>query len=331
MNKPIVSVIIPTYKRNDKLERAINSVLNQSINNFEIIVVDDNNENSKYRKSNEKLMSRYRDNNKIIYIKHKKNLNGAAARNTGISYSKSKYIAFLDDDDEFLEKKLEYQIKLLECLDNIWGGVYCGYSDYIKNTLLYRNLDSKYGNLKNEILLLESPIGGCSTLLMRTNILKELNGFDISFSRHQDWELLIRFFRKYKIAFINHNLVKRHLDDRKNVPNPKSLILIKKKFLNKFKKDIEKMPRELQKEVYKRHFLSILKSLIRNRDIKEAIKYYKKSKSYSDITLFDNFKIFVNLIDAIIPIKYIIRKITIKFLILVKINNRYIKIILKNG
>lgn len=331
MNQPIVSVIIPTYKRNDNLERAINSVLNQTFNDLEIIVVDDNDETSVFRKNNENLMKKHENNDKVIYLKHKKNLNGAVARNTGITYSKSKYIAFLDDDDEYLEKKLEYQIKLIEQLDNIWGGVYCGYSKFIKNTLLYRNLNSKYGDLKDEILLLESPIGGCSTLLMKRSVLEELNGFDNSFYRHQDWELLIRFFRKYKIAFINRDLVKRHMDDRKNVPNPEDLILTKKKILNKFKIDIKEMPIELQKEVYKRHFLSITKSLIKNGNIKEAIKYYKKSKSFSDITLFDNIKIFVNLVDGIIPIKYTLRKITIKCLILLKLGNTHIRGILKDG
>ena len=116
-----MGIIIPTYKRNTTLERAINSVLNQTIGNLEIIVVDDNDEKSKYRKLNEKLMSKYRNNSKVIYLKHKRNLNGAAARNTGILYSKSKYIAFLDDDDEYLEKKIELQIKLLKQLDNTWG------------------------------------------------------------------------------------------------------------------------------------------------------------------------------------------------------------------
>lgn len=331
MNQPLVSVIIPTYKRKKNLERAINSVLNQTFDELEIIVVDDNDEMSIFRKNNENLMKKYENNDKVIYLKHKENLNGAAARNTGISYSKSKYIAFLDDDDEYLDRKLEFQIKLLEQLDNDFGGVYCGYSLYIKNTLLYRSLNSNYGNLKDEILLLESPIGGCSTILINRSILEEIGGFDITFTRHQDWELLIRFFRRYKIAYVNQILVKRHFDDRRNVPNPEDWILTKKKFLNKFKKDIKGMPIEMQKEVYKRHFLSMTRSLIRNRYIKEAIKYYKKSKSYSDITFFDNFKIFINLVDCIFPIKYTIRKITIKFLILLKLGNNYIKKILKDG
>ncbi len=314
MSQTIVSVIIPTYKRNTTLERAINSVLNQTIDKFEIIVVDDNDEKSKYRKLNEKLMSKYQNNSKVIYLKHKKNLNGAVARNTGIFYSTSKYIAFLDDDDEYLEKKIELQLNILEQLDDTWGAVYCGYYEYRKNKLTSKNLGLSFGNLKNKLLLKESTICAGSTLLIKRSILNELNGFDITFSRHQDWELLIRFFRKYKIAYVNHPLVKIYLDDnKKNRADTDSLILIKEKFLKKYKKDIEEMPISLQKEVYKRHYLEITRSYIMNKKINEAMKYYKKSRNYSKNSLFDSVKLILTLIDSIIPIKYFLRITMIRF------------------
>ena len=86
MSKRIVSVIIPTYKRNRILERAIQSVLNQSFDDFEIIVVDDNGETSEYRKLNENLMKNFQNNDKIIYLKHKTNLNAAVAPTSGSGY-----------------------------------------------------------------------------------------------------------------------------------------------------------------------------------------------------------------------------------------------------
>lgn len=303
MSKSIVSIIIPTFKRNQYLKRAINSVLNQTFNEFEIIVVDDNNEGSRYRKLNEKLMEDYKDNEKVIYIKHQQNLNGAAARNTGIKFSKSKYIAFLDDDDEYLPEKIELQINLLEKLDKTWGGAYCGYSIYKKNKLLQNNLNLRSGNLKEKLLLMENPLGGCSTLLLRRSILEELDGFDTNFTRHQDWELLIRFFRKYKIAYINKILVERHLDDRNNAVDPEKIILIKEKYLKKFKKDIEEMPISLQKEIYKRHYLQITRSFIKNKKYNRAFEYYKKSIKFSKILLMDYIKLILTLIDSIIPIK----------------------------
>jgi len=67
-----VSVIIPTYKRSEFLERAIESILNQTYKNIEIIVVDDNDPNSKYRESTARKMQKYYKDNRVRYIKNKK-------------------------------------------------------------------------------------------------------------------------------------------------------------------------------------------------------------------------------------------------------------------
>ena len=107
---PLVSVVIPTYSRNDTLCTAIDSVLAQSYQNFEIIIVDDNPADSEWRKSTEELVAKYADNPRVRYLKNKVNLGGAGARNEGIKAAKGEYIAFLDDDDMYFEKKIEKQI-----------------------------------------------------------------------------------------------------------------------------------------------------------------------------------------------------------------------------
>ena len=117
----LVSVIIPTYKRSSCLLRAINSVLNQTYKKIEIIVVDDNNEDSLYRTENEKKLEKYVNKNKIIYLKHKKNLNGANARNTAIKKATGEYITFLDDDDYFLPDRIEKMVMVLKDNSNYDG------------------------------------------------------------------------------------------------------------------------------------------------------------------------------------------------------------------
>src|SRR5690625_1857772 len=112
MNKqPLVSVIIPTYKRPRMLTRALKSVLMQTYKNIEVIIVDDNDENSEYRKQTINFMKEYKSNPIIKYIKHKKNKGGSEARNTGIYKATGKYISFLDDDDEYMPTKIEKQVK----------------------------------------------------------------------------------------------------------------------------------------------------------------------------------------------------------------------------
>lgn len=108
--KPLVSVIIPTYGRPKLLTRAINSVLNQSYSNLEIIVVDDNNEGSSERSETELALNDYLEEKKIRYVKMDKNGGGALARNKGAEVSTGKLICFLDDDDEFLPNKVELQV-----------------------------------------------------------------------------------------------------------------------------------------------------------------------------------------------------------------------------
>lgn len=123
-----ISVIIPTYKRYDLLERAIKSVIKQSYKNLEIIVVDDNANFPEIRKKTEEIVKRYP---KIIYIKNKKNIGGGPTRNVGIKRATSKYLVFLDDDDEFLPEKIEKQYNLFKSLRNDKiGMIYCYVDNY---------------------------------------------------------------------------------------------------------------------------------------------------------------------------------------------------------
>lgn len=122
--KPKVSVIIPTYKSDDTLIRAIDSVLGQTYDNFEVIVVDDNDPKSSYRQKTIVLMSKYKNNEKVKYILHPENRNGAAARNTAFKNSTGHYITFLDDDDYYYKDKLKVQVEYMESHQEK-GGCYC--------------------------------------------------------------------------------------------------------------------------------------------------------------------------------------------------------------
>ena len=107
MQKGLVSVVIPTFRRPDKLERAIESVLAQTYPRVEVIVVDDNDPDTEGRLLTEQIMFRYVANSRVRYIKHEHNKNGSAARNTGARNSDAEFVAFLDDDDEFFPEKIE--------------------------------------------------------------------------------------------------------------------------------------------------------------------------------------------------------------------------------
>ena len=216
-----ISVIIPTYKRPGMLKRAIESVLLQTYQNIEIIVVDDNSENTEYRLETEKFMKQYKAYPNIIYLKHKKNKNGAAARNTGIKYSNSKYISFLDDDDEFKVTKLEKQLCFLEKLSETSKIKACYVLSEKKSNgkIIEKTVYSKTGNLIVDTLNLELNILGGSTLLIKKEALEEINYFDESFNRHQDLEMLVRYFKKFEIGIVEEYLSIIHIESNINRPS----------------------------------------------------------------------------------------------------------------
>ena len=106
-----VSVIIPTYKRSTVICRAVDSVLAQTLDSVEVIVVDDNGIGTEAGiKTAEVMEKNYSDNTKVHYIQHEKNKNGSAARNTGIRAAHGEFISFLDDDDIYLPERLEKMV-----------------------------------------------------------------------------------------------------------------------------------------------------------------------------------------------------------------------------
>jgi len=298
----LVSVITPTYKRPKLLDRAIDSVLNQTYDRIEVIVVDDNNENTEYRRETEKLMERYNDLEEVKYIKHQVNKNGAAARNTGIRNSKGEYIAFLDDDDEFLPRKIELQVNKIECLGKEWGGIYSGFIRKIGDEVVFERKNIEEGDLTKEILLRQLTLHAGSTLMVKRGIIEELNGFDESFIRHQDLELLLRFFRKYKLAGVNKKLSIIHKGEV-STPNAKNMREIKVKFLDKFQSDIESFSKDVQRKIYRNHLLDLSKAFFREGNINEGISFYKKAKEYSKINWEEKIVSIVNLADGFFPVR----------------------------
>ncbi len=113
MIKPKVSVVIPTCKRAHFLKRAIDSVLNQTYDNIEVIVVDDNADDTENRSRTIETMGDYSQNDSVAFVLPDKKLGGGLARNAGINEASGEYIAFLDDDDAYEPPKVESQLKFM--------------------------------------------------------------------------------------------------------------------------------------------------------------------------------------------------------------------------
>lgn len=267
-----ISVIIPTYKNGGGLPNSVDSALAQDYEGIkEIIVVDDNDPQSEYRSATERLMKQYEGNRKVIYIRHEVNKNGAAARNTGIKASTGDYIAFLDDDDLFLEGKLTKQIAYLQQHPE-FDAVYC-LARRGKYGCSQRVIE---GDGSREILLLESNFFTPS-LMFRREALEAINGFDETFRRHQDYEILLRYFAAgYKIGCVPEILIEIGLNDGGNIQTGKKAEDLKKYFFDKFdaflKREDAKTPGFANK-VYAKHYAGLFLNHIKHRYYTYALKH----------------------------------------------------------
>mgnify|MGYP001457289902 CR=1 FL=1 len=269
-NEVNVSVIIPTYNRPVMLKRAVDSVVNQTYKNVEIIVVDDNSDNTPARFETENLMAQYRNESTITYIKHATNRNGAAARNTGIKVAKGDFVSFLDDDDYYLPDKIARQYSFLmqnpDCM-----GVYCA---RIQNGKTVPATLS--GDLTREMMCM-SFTPTTPSLMFRKVAVVELNGFDETYQRHQDYEFLLRYFKKYPIAVINDVLVVIGDNKGGNALTGISLEGLKNKFLLQFKETIYGLECKgvvRKNEIQARHYSTVFWSHLRTGNFRLAVRLY---------------------------------------------------------
>lgn len=181
---PLVSVIIPTYRRPHLLVRAINSVLNQTYKKLEVLVVDDHSQDE-----TPSVVCAIKD-PRVRYVGHDVNKGLPAVRNTGIRTAQGEYIAFLDDDDEWREDKIEKQLLNIKGYDAILCmGIWKGYP-----LRLHRRVEITCDDLRRGSF---NP----SSALIRTDVLRNVM-FDESLRQGEDWDAFIRIAQRYSIAWL---------------------------------------------------------------------------------------------------------------------------------
>ena len=209
----MVSAIITTRNRKKMLRMALESVLSQTYYEIECIVVDDAGSDNT-REYIQDLIDRYKI--RYIYITPEESRGGNHARNIGILASRGEYIAFLDDDDEWLPTKIEKQVEAMR--DQSVGFVYCG-------MIREKNMDPttrtvvpivesrfKDGDISKEVLI--HIITTTSTIMIRKSILDKVGLFDEELKFWQEYELSIRVLQNTKAKCIRDNLILYRIIDK---------------------------------------------------------------------------------------------------------------------
>jgi glycosyltransferase involved in cell wall biosynthesis len=199
---PEVSVVIPTYNRASLLKRSIESVLNQSYTDFEIVVVDDASTDRTLE-----VIGTFRD-SRIKYFRREKNGGEAAARNTGIGCAKGRYIASHDSDDEWMREKLAKQMLVFEASSEVVGVVYTGFWRTEGEKRRYfpsPGLERTEGDIHKEIL--KGNFVGTPTTLIKKECFEKVGLFDEKLFHLVDWEMWIRISEYYQFRCVREPLV----------------------------------------------------------------------------------------------------------------------------
>ncbi len=184
---PLVSVIIPTCRRPGLLRAAVESVLTQTFEYFELIIVDDDPAGSA-----KDVAALFAD-TRVSYTAHASNRGGSAARNTGFGRAKGRFIAFLDDDDAWDPRFLEKMMAAMDSFSMQVGVVHCAV-EYVREKgvrVVVKPSPALRGDVHCAMLRGRRAIVG-TVALLRREVFEQCGGFDEKLQSAQDWDFWIR-------------------------------------------------------------------------------------------------------------------------------------------
>lgn len=191
----MVSVIMPAFNRAYIIERAIQSVVNQTYRDWELIIIDDASEDR-----TQEVVKEYMNSN-VVYFRNQKNLGANVSRNIGVAHAKGDLLAFLDSDNYWPEDKLEIQMEIMKrnqekrCF--LYGKARVADGEVVR--IFPKNIYS-HEELKEKEML--GNILDLNTMLLKKEIFKEAGAFDEELERFQDWELILRLMICFDVEAI---------------------------------------------------------------------------------------------------------------------------------
>jgi glycosyltransferase involved in cell wall biosynthesis len=239
-HRPTVSVIIPTYNRGHMVGRAIRSVLSQTFEDLELIIVDDGS-----RDKTDEVVDRFRD-PRIRYIRHHTNRGAQAARNTGIDAARGDYVSFLDSDDEWLPEKLRRQVEVFRTnphnLDNLGVVLTGGQHVQLETGARSRPVIYEcYGDVYREVFLRQ--VQAQMPALVRKDVLQRAGHYDESLPAAQDWDMLVRLAELCQFDVVREPVYLHYHHRGDHVRTTENAIKAYRILFNKYAKTFARYPK----------------------------------------------------------------------------------------
>lgn len=280
---PLVSIIIPSYNHSKYITETIESILGQTYDNFELIVIDDGSQDNSIE-----IIEKLRLNNKFIFIK-RENKGLCETLNEGINLSRGKYIAICASDDIYLKDKIKLQVDFLETNPNYalcYGKIISFDNDGNQKFINSK----KYKSGKLFLDLIKTNFVPAVTQMYRKDIFDNIGGFDKDLWI-EDWDMLLRISYSYEIGFLDKYLAmyRNHGENMSGGKNIRKMYENELKILNKWK-DTEAYSKvinfweekwfselsRIDKEEARKYLFSALKKIYKRRTFKALSNYILK-------------------------------------------------------
>ncbi|TVP52317.1 MAG: glycosyltransferase family 2 protein [Halomonadaceae bacterium] len=266
---------MPTYRRAQLLERAVESVLAQTFTDFELLIVDDNVDGHPQQLATSKVLQARFSDQRLRYIINQGEHGGSGARNAGIAEARGGYVAFLDDDEDWLPEKLAKQVTLLDQAPAEVGVVDCGFFDYKADGSVRQARPKMQGWILERLL---SKTGGrapkLSTMLCRREVFARVGVFDTTLPAREDYDLYLRISRHYQFVSLPEPLSNKRSDAGQRLTgNPEN-------FVKGFEGVYQKILPELQRRpaIHAIYLLKHAEVLAKAGDKPQAWKKYHEAK-----------------------------------------------------
>lgn len=279
-SNPLVSVIVTTYERPTLLPRAVNSVLQQTHDNIELIVVDDHSTTDMREPLSDLALDSL---SRFEFVRHGENRGGAAARATGIERATGQFLSVLDDDDVIHPEKIERQLQA-HCRNDEAAVVYCGVRNVnADGETISVSRPTRDGDVLRDILV-NNFIGSCCTLLVHNDAVESAGSPDGEFPSWQAWEWFVRLAQETAFCVVSEPLFVRYnghgqVSDDVKTKRDVSYPLMRDKYID--------LARDLDVESQFRAALckDLGRSALRNDQFPEGRRWLRRAVAHSPLDL----------------------------------------------